>query len=85
MADDDIEIGEDIEVAEIVDGDGNVVGAIVDDVIVASSADGTIIDEVIEVVDADGNPVAVDETVSLYDADGDLVDEEEITVVAVDE
>lgn len=85
MADNDIEVGEDIEVAEVVDADGNVVGAIIDDVIVASSEDGAIVDEVIAVVDADGNPVVADETVSVYDADGNLVDEEEVTVVAADE
>ena len=62
MADDDIEVGEDIEVAEITDADGNVVGAVIDDVIVATSADGAIVDELIEVIDADGDVVAVDET-----------------------
>ncbi len=85
MADDDIEVGEDIEVAEITDADGNVVGAVIDDVIVATSADGAIVDELIEVIDADGDVVAVDETVSAYDADGELVDQVEVGAVAVDE
>ena len=82
MSDDNIEVGEDIEIDVVVDEDGDVVGAVVDDVIVATGADGSIVDETIDVLDADGNVVLEDETVSVYDADGNLVAQaEEITVV----
>lgn len=82
---DDIEVGEDIEIAAVTDDDGNVVGAVIDDVIVAVGDEGAVVDEIIEVVDADGNVVAIDETISEYDADGELVDEVEVGAVAVDE
>ncbi|MFZ4486481.1 MAG: hypothetical protein ACOYO9_07840 [Candidatus Nanopelagicales bacterium] len=81
MSDDIIEVGEDIEIDVVVDEDGDVVGAVVDDVIVATSADGSIVDETIDVLDADGNVVLEDETVSVYDADGNLVAQVEDTTV----
>ena len=75
MADDDIEVGEDIEITELVDEDGDVVGTVVDDVVVMTGEDGSIVDETIDVFDADGNLVAEEETVDVYDADGNLVAE----------
>ena len=82
MSDNSIEVGEDVEIDVVVDENGNVVGAVIDDVIVATSAEGTIVDETIDVLDADGNVVLEDETVSVYDADGNLVAQaEEIPVV----
>lgn len=82
MSENIIEVGEDVEVDIVVDEDGNVVAAVIDDVIVATGEEGTIVDETIDVLDADGNVVLEDETVSVYDADGNLVAEaEEITVV----
>jgi hypothetical protein len=82
MSDNSIEVGEDVEIDVVVDENGNVVGAVIDDVIVATSEEGTIVDETIDVLDADGNVVVEDETVSVYDADGNLVAQaEEITVV----
>ena len=82
MSENIIEVGEDVEIDVVVDADGNVVGAVVDDVIVATGAEGSIVDETIDVLDADGNVVLEDETVSVYDADGNLVaPAEEITVV----
>lgn len=82
MSENIIEVGEDVEIDVVVDADGNVVGAVVDDVIVATGAEGSIVDETIDVLDADGNVVLEDETVSVYDADGNLVAQaEEITVV----
>ena len=69
-------------VYKCVDEDGNVVAAVIDDVVVATGAEGSIVDETIDVLDADGNVVLEDETVSVYDADGNLVAQaEEITVV----
>lgn len=82
MSENIIEVGEDVEIDVVVDADGNVVGAVVDDVIVATGAEGSIVDETIDVLDADGNVILEDETVSVYDADGNLVAQaEDITVV----
>ncbi|CAB4746506.1 MAG: hypothetical protein F2702_03110 [Actinobacteria bacterium] len=82
MSENIIEVGEDVEIDVVVDEDGNVVAAVIDDVVVATSAEGSIVDETIDVLDADGNVVLEDETVSVYDADGNLVAQaEEITVV----
>lgn len=70
---DDIEIGEDIEMTVVVDGQGLPVGAVVDDLIVATGPDGSIVDETIDVLDADGRIVLEDERVDVYDQDGNLV------------
>ncbi len=75
MADDDIEIGEDIEITELVDDEGGVVGTVVDDVVVMTGEGGSIVDETIDVFDADGNLVAEEEIVDVYDADGNLIAE----------
>lgn len=79
-----VEVGESVEVVELVDDDGEVLGTVVDDVIVVTGEDGTLVDETVDIYDADGNLVAEDETVDLYDADANLVAEVETTVV-VDE
>lgn len=82
MADEIIEIGEDVEVDIVVDEDGNPIGAVVDDVVVATGPGGSIVDETVDVLDADGNVVLEDEVVQVYDADANLIAEsEEITVV----
>ncbi|CAB4712998.1 unannotated protein [freshwater metagenome] len=83
MADEIIEIGEDVEVDIVLDESGMPIGAIVDDLIVATGAEGTVIDETIDVLDADGNLVLEDEIVSVFDADGNLVAVEE-TVTAIE-
>ncbi|MFZ9986793.1 MAG: hypothetical protein ACO3ID_06535 [Candidatus Nanopelagicales bacterium] len=75
MADDDIEAGESIEITELVDDDGNVIGTVVDDVMVVTSEDGSVVEEVVDVFDADGNLVAEEDVVDVYDADGNLVAE----------
>lgn len=75
MADDDIEIGEDIEVTELLDENGELVGTVVDDVVVVTGEGGSIVDETIDVFDADGNLVAEEEIVDIYDADGNLIAE----------
>lgn len=75
MADDDIEIGEDVEVVELVGEDGELLGTVVDDVIVVTGEGGSIVDETVDVFDADGNLVAEEEVVDVYDADGNLVAE----------
>ncbi len=85
MSDDTIEVGEAVEIDVVVDEDGDVVGAIVDDVVVATGPEGTIVDETVDVLDADGNVVLEDETISVFDADSNLVAQEETVVLALDE
>ena len=69
MADEDdvIEVVEEVEV--MMDDQGNPVGAVVDDVIVASGPGGIVIDETIDVLDADGNIVAESETIEVIETD----------------
>ena len=83
MADEIIEIGDDVEVDIVLDESGMPIGAIVDDLIVANGAEGTVVDETIDVLDADGNLVLEDEIVSVFDADGNLVAVEE-TITTID-
>ena len=69
MADEDdvIEVVEEVEVDVVMDDEGNPVGAVVDDVIVASGPGGVVIDETIDVLDADGNIVAESETIEVIE------------------
>jgi hypothetical protein len=86
MSESEIEAGESIEVTELIDDEtGEVLGTVVDDVVVATSEEGTVVEETIDVFDSDGDLVVEDDVVSVYDADGDLVAEEETTTVALDE
>ena len=75
MAEDDIEVGESIEVSEIIDESGEVIGVVVDDVVVVTGEDGSIVEETVDVFDADGNLVAEEDVVDIYDADGNLIAE----------
>lgn len=75
MAENDIEVGESVEVSALVDESGDVIGTVVDDVIVVTGEDGSIVEETIDVFDADGNLVAEEDVVDVYDADGNLVAE----------
>ena len=84
MADDDIEIGEEVDVEVVLDEDGQAIGAVVDDIIVATGPDGSIVDETIDVLDADGSLLLEDETVSVYDADANLIAQEETVAIALD-
>jgi hypothetical protein len=84
MADDDIEIGEDIDVTVVQGADGEVLGTVVDDVVVATGPDGSIVDETIDIFDAEGALVAEDETVSVYDEDAKLVAREETISIALE-
>jgi hypothetical protein len=81
MADDDIEMGESIEVTELISDNGDVVGTVVDDVTVVTSASGSMVEETIDVFDAQGNLVAEEDIVDIYDADGRLVAEEDDLLV----
>jgi hypothetical protein len=72
---DDIEIGESVEITELVDEDGAVLGTVVDDVMVVTSEDGSIVEETVDVFDADGRLIAEEDVVDVYDADGNLVAE----------
>lgn len=84
MADDDIEIGEDVEVTVVQDADGEVLGTVVDDVVVATGPEGSIVDETIDVFDADGSLVIEDETVSVYNDDAQLIAKDETISIALD-
>ena len=84
MADDDIEIGEEIDVEMVLDDAGNPVGAVVDDIIVATGPDGSVVDETIDVLDAEGHLLLEDEKVSVYDADAQLVSQEETIAIALE-
>ena len=84
MADDDIEIGEDIEIEVVLDENGEVIGTIVDDVVVATGPQGSIVDETIDVFDADGSLVVEDQTVSVYDEDAQLIAKDETIAIALD-
>ena len=75
MPDDDIEVGESIEITELVGDDGEVLGTVVDDVVVITGEDGSIVEETVDVFDAAGNLVAEEDVVDVYDADGNLVAE----------
>ena len=84
MPEDDIEIGEDIEVEVIVDEDDNVLGTVTDDIVVASAPEGSLVDETIDVRDADGNLIVEDETVTVYDEDAHVVGRTETVTMPID-
>ena len=84
MPDDDIEIGEDIEVEVVLDEDDNVIGTVTDDLVVASAPEGSLVDETIDVRDADGNLIVEDEIVTVYDADSHVVAKSETITLPLD-
>lgn len=84
MPDDDIEIGEDIQVEVIVDENDNVLGTVTDDVVVASAPEGSLIDETIDVRDADGNLIVEDEIVTVYDEDAHVVAKSETVTLPIE-
>lgn len=75
--DGDVEVGDDLTINIVLDENDNVVGAVSDEIIVATGAEGTVVDEIIDVLDADGNLVIEDETITVYDADAHVVAQEE--------
>ena len=85
MPDDDIEIGEEVDVEMVRDDDGDVIGAVVDDIVVATGPDGSIVDETIDVLDNEGHLILEDETVSVYDADANLVAQDETIAIAIED
>ena len=84
MPDDEIEIGEDIEVEVVLDENDNVIGTTTDDLVVASAPEGSLVDETIDVRDADGNLIVEDETVTVYDADSHVVAKSETITLPLD-
>ena len=84
MPDDDIEIGEDIEVEVVLDENDNVIGTVTDDLVVASAPEGSLVDETIDVRDAEGNLIVEDETVTVYDADSHVVAKSETITLPLD-
>ncbi len=73
----EIEVGDDLSVNIVLDENDQVVGAVSDEVIVATGSQGSIVDEIIDVLDADGELVLEDEIVTVYDADANVVAREE--------
>ena len=65
------------EIYIVLDENDNVVGAIADEVIVATSSEGSVVDEIIDVLDANGDLVVEDEKVTVYDADAHVVAQSE--------
>ncbi|MGA0209692.1 MAG: hypothetical protein ACO3YU_00250 [Candidatus Nanopelagicales bacterium] len=84
MPDDDIEIGEDIQVEVVVDENDNVLGTVTDDIVVASAPEGSLIDETIDVRDADGNLIVEDEIVTVYDEDAHVVAKSETITLPIE-
>lgn len=85
-ADDDaIEIDEDVTVAPWLDEDGTDHGIVIDDLVVATAPDGSIVEETIDIVDREGRLVIEDEIVTHYDADAKVVSKDQVIIVAVDE
>lgn len=84
MPDDDIEIGEDIQVEVVLDENDNVLGTVTDDIVVASAPEGSLIDETIDVRDADGNLIIEDEIVTVYDEDAHVVAKSETVTLPIE-
>jgi hypothetical protein len=72
-AQEDVEVGDDLSINIVLDENDNVIGAISDEVIVATSSEGSVVDEIIDVLDANGDLVMEDEKVTIYDADANVV------------
>jgi hypothetical protein len=72
-AQDDVEIGDDLSINIVLDENDNVIGAISDEIIVATSSEGSVVDEIIDVLDANGDLVMEDEKITVYDADANIV------------
>ncbi len=72
-AQEDVEVGDDLSINIVLDENDNVIGAISDEVIVATSSEGSVVDEIIDVLDANGDLVLEDEKVTIYDADANVV------------
>jgi hypothetical protein len=73
----EIEVGDDLSVNIVLDESGQVVGAVADELIVATGPNGSIVDEIIDVLDADGDLVMEDEIITVYDADGNAIARDE--------
>ena len=81
----EIEVGDDLSVNIILDENNQVVGAVADEVIVATGPEGSVVDEIIDVLDADGKLVIEDETMTVYDSDANVISrEEEIRIPLAD-
>jgi len=82
---DEVEIEEDISVDEVRENDGSLVATVIDDLVVTSAPEGSLVDETIDVVDLDGHLVLEDETVTLYDADANVISREETIAIPLEE
>ena len=84
MTQDDIEVGENLQIDVVVDENNVVIGAVSDDLVVVTGPDGSVVDETIDVLDADGNHLLEDEKVSVYDTDSNLIAQSETVVLPLD-
>jgi len=85
MAEDDIEIGEDLQIDVVVDANDVKIGEVLQiDVVVAQDSGGSIVDETIDVLDKDGNLIFEEENISVYDDEGNLVAQDEIVIRPLD-
>jgi hypothetical protein len=73
----EIEVGDDLSINIVLDENGQVTGAVADEIIVATGPQGSVVDEIIDVLDADGDLVIEDEIITVYDADGNVVARDE--------
>ena len=83
--DEGVETGESIEVSEILDAQGNVIGTMVDDVVVITGEAGSVVDETIDIFDAEGNLISEEEIIDVYDADARLVAESDELLIVEDD
>ena len=81
----EVEIDEDITVDEVRENDGSLVATVIDDLVVTSAPEGSLVDETIDVVDLEGHLVLEDETVTLYDADANVISREETIAIPLEE
>lgn len=82
---DEVEIEEDITVDEVRESDGTLVANVIDDLVVTSAPEGSLIDETIDVVDLKGHLILEDEIITVYDADAHVVSREETIAIPLEE
>jgi hypothetical protein len=82
---DQIEVEEDITIDEVRENDGTLVANVIDDLVVISAPEGSVVDETIDVVDLEGHLVVEEEIVTVYDADANVVSRDETISIPLEE
>lgn len=82
---DQIEIDEDITVDEVRESDGTLVATVIDDLVVTSAPEGSLVDETIDIVDLEGHLILEDEIITVYDADARVISREETIAIPLEE